>query len=95
MALTDQVVVSWVVTSSSIVGSRYLDHEKERSMLLQIIVVQPQVDTVTQPRSILTLRMQAMCASEILVSTYKTTWCHSPEDHNLRTSIIFALTLSS
>jgi hypothetical protein len=29
-----------------------------------------------------TLKMEVICFSEILVTTYKATWHHNPEDHN-------------
>jgi hypothetical protein len=29
-----------------------------------------------------TLKMEAILSSETLVTTYKTTWCHNPEDPN-------------
>jgi hypothetical protein len=28
--------------------------------------------------------MEAICSSKMLISGYKTTWCHSEEDHNLK-----------
>lgn len=59
MALTDQVVVSWVVTSSNLVREHVtLSLKMKEACFFQIIVVHFQVDTVTQPRSILTLRME-------------------------------------
>jgi hypothetical protein len=27
--------------------------------------------------------MEAACFTEIFITTYKTTWCHNPEDHNV------------
>jgi hypothetical protein len=30
-----------------------------------------------------TLKMQAVDSSATVVSTYKSTWCHNPEDHNM------------
>jgi hypothetical protein len=31
----------------------------------------------------LTPKMEVGCSSKMLVSTYKNTWGHNPEDHNL------------
>jgi hypothetical protein len=30
-----------------------------------------------------TLKIEAVCFTEMLETTYKITWCHSPENHNL------------
>jgi hypothetical protein len=30
----------------------------------------------------ITLKMKVICSSKMLVTTYKTTWCQNPEDHN-------------
>jgi hypothetical protein len=34
--------------------------------------------------STFSLKMEAGCSSEMLVTTYWTTWCHNPEDRNMR-----------
>jgi hypothetical protein len=30
------------------------------------------------------LKMEVECSSQMLVPTYQTTWCHNPEDHNVK-----------
>jgi predicted membrane protein len=32
----------------------------------------------------ITLKMEAACSSETLVSTHKTAWCNNPQDHSVK-----------
>jgi hypothetical protein len=40
------------------------------------------------------LKMEVILFSEILVTTYKTMWCHNPEDHFPEMQYIFSTNIS-
>jgi hypothetical protein len=46
------------------------------------------------PPSKATLKKEAACSSETFVSTYDTTCCDNPEDHNLTTASYMPVSIS-
>jgi hypothetical protein len=44
-------------------------------------IIQEHASLAFRVEDLKTLKIEAACSSETLVSTYKTLWCYSPEEH--------------
>jgi hypothetical protein len=100
MEVTVKVVAFWVITPYSLISGYWcfggtcslhiqdwIVWVEESSGLYQVTICR--IYLLIQPSWFLTLhtstlRMKATFSSETSVSTYKTTWCHNPEDHSLK-----------
>jgi hypothetical protein len=66
------------------------DNACVQSKMLQMIVSRRAIRHDVSRSVRIALKMEAMCPFETLATSYQTTPCHNPEDHNMRRRVYYS-----